>query len=181
MKLALHLRLGKIDAYEICHFSESTLRDWYRFLDEGLRLPLIGSSGKDSNAIVLGCVRTHAHLEPGQEFGYGTLIEAVRAGRTFVTDGPLLSMTVNGQDPGATISLKHKANVVRIEVEVQSVTPFDRLQVLHNGEVIADTATVGEHKTARIEAEIPIVSSGWLAARCPGIRTSFAHTLRRFT
>jgi hypothetical protein len=165
------LLLGKMDAFEVCRLSDPSwpaLNDLYRLLSCGQRLPLVGSSGKNSNAVALGAVRTYARLEPGQAFSYGAWIEAVRAGRTFVTDGPLLALKINGHDPGAMLPLTPERNEVRIEAEAHSVTAFQRLEVLHNGTVIATQTASGEPCNARIETEVPIAFSGWLAARCVG-------------
>lgn len=169
------LLLGKIDAFEVCRLD--SLADWYRLLACGQRLPLMGASGKDSNAVALGAVRTYARLEPNQEFGYGAWIEAVRAGRTFVTDGPLLSLEVNGQEIGSVLSLAKEGQTVRIQAEARSVTPFAWLECVYNGAVVAAAETDGEQRTATIEAEAPITGSGWLAARCLGNDNAIrAHT-----
>src|SRR5262249_44348278 len=134
------LLLGKIDAFEICRLGEqqsTALAVWYCLLTCGRRLPLMGASGKDSNTVALGAVRTYARLEPGHEFSYGAWIESVRAGRTFVTDGPLLSLTVNGQDPGSVLPLAVEATTVRIHAEARGLTPFARLECVYNGVVVA--------------------------------------------
>jgi hypothetical protein len=173
------LLLGKIDAFEVCRLASAEappLADWYRLLACSYRLPLVGASGKDSNAIALGSVRTYARLEPNQPFGYGAWIEAVRAGRTFVTEGPLLSLTVDGHAPGAALSLPQGGRTVRLRVEAHSATPFDCLEVLHNGAVLAVAQTDGDRWTAVIEQEVPIAASGWLAARCQGGGLIRAHT-----
>jgi hypothetical protein len=159
------LLLGKIDAFEVCRLTHA-LPDWYRLLACGQRLPLMGASGKDSNTVALGALRTYARLEPNQDFSYGAWIESVRAGRTFVTDGPLLSMTVNGQEPGAVLSLPNEGQIVRIQVEARSVTPFSRLECLYNGAVVAAADTDRESRAATVEMDVPISGSGWLAARC---------------
>lgn len=164
--------LGKIDAFEISHLGDPeshSLADWYRLLACGLRLPLMGASGKNSNTMALGSVRTYARLEPQQEWSYGAWIEAVRAGRTFITEGPLLSLTVNGRDPGAELSLPDEKQTARVAVGVQSVTPFDSVEVLYNGEVVATGA-------AALEVELPLKASGWLAARCRSGAAVRAHT-----
>jgi hypothetical protein len=159
------LLLGKIDAFEVCRLTDPLI-DWYKLLASGQRLPLVGSSGKDSNARALGAFRTYARLEPDQEFSYGAWIEAVRCGRTFVTEGPLLSLAVNGQDSGSVLSLPREGQKVALEVEARSVTPFSRLECVYNEQVVAACNTDSEHRTARIAAEVPIAESGWLAARC---------------
>jgi hypothetical protein len=161
------LILGKIDAFEVCSFTDA-LADWYRLLACGRRLPLMGSSGKDSNTIALGAVRTYARLEPNQDFSYGAWIESVRAGRTFVTDGPLLSLAVNGQELGCELALPKETPTVRIQAEACSVTPFARLECVHNGAIVATAKATGDHRAATIDADVPINGSGWLAARCVG-------------
>jgi hypothetical protein len=165
------LLLGKIDAFEICHLSDpqfSALADWYRLLACGYRLPLVGASGKNRNTVALGRVRTYARLEPNQPFGYGAWIEAVRAGRTFVTESPILSLTVDGHDPGSVLSLPEGGRTVRVRAEARSATAFDRVEVLYNGTVLAAGEVTGDRRTAVVDREMPITASGWLAARCQG-------------
>jgi hypothetical protein len=175
------LLLGKVDAFEICRFGDPLappLADWYRLLACGLRLPLVGSSGKDRNSVALGGVRTYARLEPNPEFSYGAWIEAVRAGRTFVTAGPLLSLTVDGHDPSSVLAVRDAGRTVVVRAEARSAAAWDRLEVLRDGEVVAVRETEGDRRSATIETEVPIADSGWLAARCwggdgPGVN---AHT-----
>jgi hypothetical protein len=161
------LLLGKIDAFEVGPGSNSWTK-WYQLLACGQRLPLMGASGKDSNSLALGAMRTYARLEPNQEFSYAAWIESVRAGRTFVTDGPLLSLTVNGQEIGSVLSLPQEGQTVHIQAEARSVTPFARLECVHNGAVIAASDTDREQRTAILAADVPIADSGWLGARCLG-------------
>jgi hypothetical protein len=174
------LLLGKMDAFEVCRLSHS-LSDWYRLLACGQRLPLIGASGKDSNAVALGAMRTYAHLEPNQEFSYGAWIEAVRTGRTFVTDGPLLALAVNGQEIGSVLSLPDEEQPVHVQAEAHSVTPFARLECVYNGAVIAANSPVQAEGTkgwtTTLATDVPIAGSGWLAARCLGADGAIqAHT-----
>jgi hypothetical protein len=158
------LILGKIDAFEITAFADEIDR-YHRLLACAYRPTLVGASGKDSNLVSLGRVRTYARLADGAEFSTGTWIEAVRAGRTFVTSGPLLSLRVAGQDPGSVVSVE-KGHPVAIRAEVRSGTPFGALEIVAGGEVVAAT-TSGE-----LEVEVRPDRSTWIAARCPGL----AHT-----
>ncbi|HLN30881.1 MAG TPA: CehA/McbA family metallohydrolase [Gemmataceae bacterium] len=176
------LILGKIDALEITNFDDSpcgVLSDWYRLLNCGLFVPLVGGSGKDSNQIALGSMRTYARLQPGEDFTYANWIDAVRAGRTIVTSGPLLSFSVNGEDPGARVDLKTAGETVRIRAEARSLEPFDCLQILANGEVIASAEPSGAPFSAMIDADLPFSESVWLAARCWGQEQAAAGPHRR--
>jgi hypothetical protein len=164
------LILGKVDALEIDYFENSpfdVLADWYKLLNCGFRVPLVGGSGKDSNGIALGAVRTYARLLPDQPLTYSNWIEAVRAGRTFVTNGPILFLTVDGQDPGTTLDLS-AGQPVRIRAQAQSQVPFERLELLANGTVITESVATGSPASASIETEWTPTASCWLAARCWG-------------
>ncbi len=103
------LILGKVDAIDVKPVDpwliQDPLKEWRKLLNAGFRIPMAGGSGKRDNLTKLGGLRTYAKLESGQELTYKNWIEAVRAGRTFVTTGPLLSFTVNGQEPALPSTL----------------------------------------------------------------------------
>ncbi len=161
------LILGKVDALEVdllpWHADEDL--DWYTLLNCGLRVPLLGASRKRSNAAALGCVRTYARLRPGETFSYKNWIEAVRAGRTFVTNGPQLFFTVNGAEPGGELRLSGETPTVHVRAVARSVVPFGHLEIIHNGEIVAQQTASGFPMEAVFEADLPS-DSGWWAARC---------------
>jgi hypothetical protein len=148
--------------------------EWYRLLNHGFRVPIAGGSAKTRATQAIGSLRTYARLRDGEEFNYKNWIEAVRAGRTFISNGPLLSFTVNEQDPGAVIGLGDGVRKVRVRAEARSIVPFERLELVHNGEALAGTEASGLPCTALLEGEIEIPGSGWLAARCWGTSPAFA-------
>jgi hypothetical protein len=164
------LVLGKVDAFEIDHFEDSpfdALPLWYDLLDAGIRVPLIGASGKESNASALGVMRTYARLQPGETIAFKSWIEAIRAGRTFVTNGPLLRFTANDQDSGAILEIDKSGAPVHVRAVAHSQVPFESLEVLLNGQVVAATAK------ETLELDLPVTEAGWLAARCRGTRQVF--------
>jgi hypothetical protein len=179
------LILGKVDAFEITgewSISDSVER-WYSLLNAGLRVPLVGGSGKTSNRTALGMMRTYARLTPGQELSYATWVEAVRSGRTFVTNGPLLSLTVDGKDPGTIFNLPSATSRLPVRVQARSQLPFKRLELLANGTVIAGSDASGSPSSASIETDWTPGTGDWLAARCwgasnqPGTQQrAYAHT-----
>lgn len=165
------LFLGKVDAYEIDYFEDSpfdVLSDWYALLHCGHRLPLVGASGKNSNGIALGTMRTYARLRPDEPFVYRNWIEAIRAGRTFVSNGPLLSLAVDGQGPGAVLDVSSPSQRHQIRAEARAHSPFDRLEIVANGGVVASASASGSPCGAVVEGELALPEGGWLAARCQG-------------
>ncbi len=179
------LLLGKIDAFEVSFFDDpepEVLGDWYRLLDCGMHVPLVGGSGKDSNAIALGAVRTYAHLPDGQTMGYAAWIDAVKAGRTFVTNGPLLTLTADGSGPGAVLKLLPQGRRIPVRIEARGTAGFDRVELLLNGSIVASKQASGNRQYALLEVELAPTETAWLAARCwakdrlPDGQCVYAHT-----
>jgi hypothetical protein len=148
---------------------EAPLEDWYRLLDCGFRIPLVAGSGKECNREeALGDPRTYAFLGPGQSLTYKNWIEAVRAGRTFVTNGPLVTLSVNDQPPGTTLDLPAEAGMVRVRAEARSLSSLDGLEIVANRRVVAAAKGSQAPAHAAVEAEVRLPEGGWILARCWG-------------
>jgi hypothetical protein len=164
------LILGKVDALEAPGFAvpgAPAVTAWYQLLNSGLRVPLVGGSRKSSNLLPLGCVRGYARLAEGAEFNYRNWIVGVRAGHTFVTNGPLISMTANDQGPGAVLDVP-ASTPIRAHAEARSLLPFERLEIVANGIAVVAAPAAGSPAAASLDAEVPLPEGGWLAARCYG-------------
>ena len=168
------LLLGQIDAFEVTYHEDSpfdTLPDWYNLLNCGLRVPLVGASGKDSNCVPLGAMRTYARIEAGEPLTYHNWIEAVRAGRTFITNGPIISLSVTDKEPGSVIRSPASCKTVSVQAEARSALAFENLELVVNGKVMAQTTASGTPiSSAVLQAEISLAEPRWIAARCNGAR-----------
>ncbi len=161
--------LGQINAFEITASEGPTtpaLQAWYLLLAAGIHLPLVGGSGKNSNIIALGRMRTYAHLPPEEPLSYSAWIEAVRAGRTVVTNGPLLTLQVAGKQPGKGVDVSPDQPLQ--VVALAQGRGAERLEILFNGTVIATQSPGNMGETLRLQQECRFSESGWLAARCWG-------------
>jgi len=181
--------LGKIDVIEIdAHDRPSSfLPLWYRLLNVGVQLPIVGGSGKDSNRVAIGGVRTLTLAESSRT--YRDWINAVRHGQTVVTNAPFVQLSVAGRPFVSGIARETDAPL-RVLAEAASVVPFERLEVIANGTVAASTKPtvrklpIADVWTATLDAELPLPDGGWVAARCWGTTKSdlyphipvFAHT-----
>ena len=66
-------------------------------------MPLVGGSDKMAASMLLGGIRTYAHLGD-RELTYESWMDAVRAGNTFATVGPLASIQRRRREPGRAAS-----------------------------------------------------------------------------
>ena len=92
---------------------------WYRYLNCGFRLTATAGTDKMTTFVTVGANRVYARLEG--DFTYQGWIDALKAGRTFISNSPILSFTVNGRDPGATLNLdSRKPGVLEIHAAAES-------------------------------------------------------------
>lgn len=151
---------------------------YYRFLNCGFRLPLSAGSASGVKASPLGYNRVYVKLD--EPFSYTGWFRALKAGRSFGTNGPMLFLTVNGKEPGATVSLPGPAPArLKIRAEATSTGRLDRLEILFRGKMIKSASTPDASGRLALDFEHEFQETGWVAARCfepPGATIRFAHT-----
>ncbi len=167
--------LGKADFYDVVSVASRELESaavYYRLLNSGIRLAATGGTDNFSDVwfdASGGTARTYARLAPGEAFGFSTWIDAVRAGRTFATSGPLLFLTVGGKEPGDELRLnRDDADAVAVELDLSSIAPLDRAEIIVNGKVRETWSLSGGSDSWAFETTIDLPGSGWIAARAIG-------------
>ena len=161
---------GLVDALEIMDLHEGSFptQEWYRYLNCGYRVAVAGGTDKMGAYCALGWMRTYARIDPNRPFTYGNWAKAVRAGRTFSTTGPQIDMTVDGREIGETIRMTPSGGTVEVRASAECVWPLGRLEIVHNGHVVADRQVRGGAKALSLSAKVAVRQSGWIAARCCG-------------
>ena len=108
-EIAADIVAGRIDAVEMQTFAPGldnpSILEWYRFLNCGYRLPVLGGTDKMSAEMPVGAIRTYARLDPDAAPTFAAWSAAVRAGRTFATSGPVIELSVDGHEPGDVLAL----------------------------------------------------------------------------
>ena len=99
MECPVAIALGEVDAFNVNDGSVLDYDNYYRLLNCGFRLPL--SSGTDWWEYDHN--RVYVQLEA--PFSYEKWLDGLKAGRTFVTNGPLITLSVEGKGPGETVHL----------------------------------------------------------------------------
>jgi hypothetical protein len=142
---------------------------WYRFLNCGYRLP--ASAGTDNIGMGVGVWkgynRVYAKLD-----GPVTVenwLSALKRGKTFVTNRPLLFVTVEGKEPGSELAVNSAQGApLNVNIHAVSGTPISRIDILHQGRVLEQIDVDPPAGDIRRSEKITVPKSGWLAVRCLG-------------
>ncbi|MEE9254782.1 MAG: CehA/McbA family metallohydrolase, partial [Pseudomonadales bacterium] len=134
---------GDADAVEMCSWGNLyygidpySLSDWYRYLNCGHFYPAVGGTDKMTANTAVGIIRTYARIPNGVEFSYRAWMDAVRAGNTFVSYGPLMDFNVEGKSAGMRIRMGRHGGTVNVAYELASATiPMSRVELIVNGEI----------------------------------------------
>ncbi len=166
--IPIDVALGNIDSLDINNSYGGTVPLWYRLLNCGFRLT--GSAGTDCflnrvRSRVPGGDRVYVKLDGPLD--YSSWIESLRAGRSFVTNGPMLTLHADGNEIGSTIRLSGPGEL-QIEGGGVSQFPLSKVELIQNGDVIATGELDESKKKANIKTSIHFERSGWLALRATG-------------
>ncbi len=176
LERAADIVLGVVSAIEMMTFNPLQpnamqinpygIADWYRYLNLGYQVPVVGGSDKMSAASLLGGIRTYAQL--GEEaLSYEGWMAAVRRGNTFVTVGPLVELTVDGALPGDSVTLGTNGGTVDVSWRVESATmPVESVEIVVGG-LAVESVTV-QAQQASGSSSVPITDSTWVALRVRG-------------
>ena len=138
---------------------------YYRLLNCGLRLASGAGSATGAKSTPIGYNR--AYVRAGDNPTIESFLEAWRAGRNFVTNGPMLFLrTAAGAQPGDTIALPADGGTVRVEVEALSEQPLQSLEIVFNGRVAGRAVIPSDAHRATLSLDVPVTQGAWLAARC---------------
>lgn len=165
---------GRVDGVEMIELLNWEHKEYYRYLNGGYRLPLVGGTDKMDSSTPVGLYRTYVYIPPEEDFTYANWCGGLRAGRTFVSGGALINLTVEGKPIGSMVEVSPGSRV-EVEAQAHSIFPLFTLQIVQNGKMVAETAEADGAKVLTLRTSIKIDSDGWLAARCAG--PSFAPML----
>lgn len=163
---------------------EFGLKSYYAYLNCGFRMMPSAGTGSGVHPVPLGFGRVYVHL-PG-EFTYEKWREGLLAGHSFVTTGPLMELTFNGQPAGHRFEGLTGGTPIAVRGTIHARSPIERIEVIVNGNVAKtirpaeSTDPPGQTHTIQLDEQILMQGTSWLAIRCfesqPERRIRFAHT-----
>ncbi len=151
---------------------------YYRYLNLGLTVPF--STGTDWFMYDFNRV----YVPVDGELTSQKWLAGLASGRSFITNGPLLELQVDGRHIGDTIRLDGGR---RVEIKAVAVgrEDFRSVELIHNGDVIQTAASEPTNGffAANLKTTVTLDQPGWLALRIPNDagenlfgKKLFAHT-----
>ena len=169
-ELPVDVALGKIDYMEILGFSDhrSTAHVWYQLLNLGFRIPAAAGTDAMANYSSLrgpvGMNRVYAQVPEG-EVKPEEWMAALKAGRSFATNGPLLGFTLGGAGIGEELKFDSVQPRVPFSVRLRSIVAVDHLDLVCNGRVVRSFVTGKAVDHGEFSGSIALKDSGWCIAR----------------
>ncbi|UCG58309.1 MAG: CehA/McbA family metallohydrolase [Phycisphaerales bacterium] len=158
--------------------------NYYTLLNCGFRLRPTAGTATGVHPVPLGFGRVYVKLEEG--FDYDAWVKGLDEGRSFVTTGPMLFVTVNDFDPGHFFGQSGRSPAgYSVAGRAQSAYPLGSVEIIVNGRVAEVLKAQNQRLRSgaylnRINTTIDVATTSWIAVRCfedrPDKRPCFAHT-----
>ena len=173
-ELPIDAVLGVVQAIDLMSYNsdeENSAELWYRLLNCGIKLSAcVGTDALlDRSTEPLGGDRVY--VKTNGPLTMANWLNGLKQGRSFVTNGPIPALKVNTSDVGETCHL-NGPGTVQVTATVESYVPFDRIEILVNGQVVSQDQ-LPESNTAELrihqrELKVEIDRSSWIALRVRG-------------
>jgi len=176
-ELPVDVALGKVDYLEIVSFADhqAAASVWYRLLNLGFRIP--AAAGTDAMADYatlrgpVGLNRVYASVAEGP-VSSDAWLEALRGGRTFATNAPLLDFSLADQAIGSTVQLERSRHVP-FSARLRSIVPVDHAQIVCNGRIARELSLGARRDALTVSGTLPLGSSGWCVLRAFTARAEY--------
>src|SRR6202022_1144620 len=141
---AAGVAVGKVDYLEVVGFNDyrATAGVWYRLLNLGFRIPAGAGTDAMANFAALrgpvGMDRVYARVPEGP-VKIETFLDALKKGRTFATNGPLLDFSLSGAGIGEELKFQEPQAELTFRATLRSIVPVDHFElVCYGGKAAAD-------------------------------------------
>ena len=160
MEAPVAAALGKLHAFNLFdpHWIDVEYDIYYQMLNCGFKLP--ASTGSDwfiSSA-------NRVYSQSGNPFSYESWLQAVRDGKTFITNGPGVYLAVSGCEPGETVQC-NPGEKLNVHMNWDSHYGVHRAEIVVNGKVFSGRDFPNGSTHGHTSVTVPVESDGWIAAR----------------
>ena len=162
--------LGTTDAIEWSDAARASFFPLYAVWNNEIKVTAVG--GEDSisdlhRSKLIGSLRTYVYTG-SQGLTMDGWFKALRSGHAFVSNGPLVELTVNGMMPGEVVELPMSGGKVEVEAKVLSIVPLEKVILIFNGEVVEEIPLGADRKKVDFKKTLQVSRSGWYHLRAEG-------------
>jgi len=166
--------LGEVDMLEVgCLWTDEigTAALWHEFLNLGIPVALsAGSDVMNDLYRTMAIGSTRVYVKPEGEFSLESYLDALKKGKSFVSNAPQILFSVEDKEVGDVIkSTKKKA---KWKLTVHSPVSYDTVEIFVNGKVVWSAKSKnGTSETYTGTIQIP--GGGWVTARVSGTKSEW--------
>jgi len=165
--LALEAPYGFVKFIEVLQRSSLDTDLWFDFLNLGYRIaPAAGSDYPYGGHI--GDVRNYVKCDAG--YSSDNWYQGLSNGRTFVTNGPIVTFDLNGSNMGDEVALsKGDPIVIAAQASINTdIDLLDRIELIEQGEVVATTQMDAGSDLLQLSHEVRAEHGTWFVIRVYG-------------
>lgn len=180
--LALDMPFGHVDVVEVLQAAQDSTEAWFEYLNLGYKLqPAAGTDCcnglQTAYSDLPGSVRSYVRVDG--KLTSQAWFDGLKQGRTFVTNGPMLEFSVNGQEMGSHLRLK-KGDKITITAKAAMNPDVDRLrhlELIEQGKVIKTVSSKQGSEELRLDLQLNADHGTWFVLRAYGRQEGFQHNV----
>lgn len=170
-----YVTTGQLDFVELLQFGLLNQAGYYDYLNLGFRMAAAAGSDIPWGSS-LGEVRTY--VQAGPEFDLDHWFAGLAAGRTFVSNGPLVELAVDRHPPGSELK-RYAGDRLSIEATARchpAIGVLESLTLIGSQGILGETENSGSDEELQLELSHPVQRSQWITARAECRNGAIAHT-----
>ena len=170
-----YITTGQIDFVELLQFSKINTLDYYDYLNLGFHITAAAGSDIPWGS-TLGEVRTFVYN--GKNYSADNWFSGLKAGHTFVSNGPALFFDVDGKLPGSEITkINGSKSVLKAKaVSNPHIGSIDRIAIYNNDGLVVEKKNKDKADSIEINLDHILTKSQWIAAVVYCDNGAVAHT-----
>lgn len=173
--MAMYAPGNAIDFVELMQNAQINTADYYDYLNLGFRIAAAAGSDFPWGSTIGDC-RTFVYT--GKDFTAKKWFTALKAGNSFVSNGPALFLQVDGKMPGTELHKKKgsKTAIVVNALSNAAIGVIDKIEV-HSGDgLLYSTTNLQSNDTVALRFDHKLRESDWVTAVVYCRNGAIAHT-----
>ena len=162
--------LEEIDIIELgCLWTDEigTAAVWHELLNLGIPMSLSAGSDVMNNLYrTMAIGATRIYVKPDGPLTTDNYYEAIKKGRSFMSNGPQIVFSVDGKEVGQIVGSENKK--VNWSLQVYSPVAYETVEIFVNGDLVWTKKNKKGKGIQSFSGSVKVPSGGWITARVSG-------------